>query len=132
MKLGVSTYSYWHFTPEKVPVETVIQKAAEQNLDGVEILHRQMDSEDRSYLQNLKRLAFIHGLDLYALSIHQGFVSPNSDERQKNVDYTKHCIELAYQLGIPSIRLNSGRWGTIPTCDWIPMIGTPNITSKWF
>ena len=117
MKLGVSTYSYWHFTPEKVPVEIVIQKAAELNLDGVEILHRQMDSDDRSYLQNLKRLAFIHGLDLYALSIHQGFVSPNPDERQKNVDHTKHCIELAYQLGIPSIRLNSGRWGTIPTFD---------------
>ena len=92
MKLGVSTYSYWHFTPEKVPVETVIQSAAELNLEGVEILHRQMDSEDRSYLQNLKRLAFIHGLDLYALSIHQGFVSPNPDERQKNVDHTKHCI----------------------------------------
>ena len=117
MKLGVSTYSYWHFTPEQVPIETVINKAAELDLDGVEILHRQMSSEEKPYLQNLKRHAFIQGLDLYALSIHQDFVSPDTDERNKNIDHTIHCIELAYDLGIPAIRLNSGRWGTIKSFD---------------
>ena len=117
MRLGVSTYSYWHFTPERVEIETVIDKAAELDLDGVEILHRQMASEEKNYLQNLKRRAFIQGLDLYALSIHQGFVFPNAGERNKNVDHTIHCIELAYDLGIPAIRLNSGRWGTIKSFD---------------
>ena len=117
MRLGVSTYSYWHFTPERVEIETVIDKAAELDLDGVEILHRQMASEEKNYLQNLKRRAFIQGLDLYALSIHQGFVFPDVGERNKNVDHTIHCIELAYDLGIPAIRLNSGRWGTIKSFD---------------
>ena len=119
MKLGVSTYSYWHFTPEKVPIETVIHKAARLDLDGVEILHRQMEGEDNCYLQNLKREAFLYGLDLYALSIHQGFVSPDAEHRQTNIDHTKHCIEIAYKLGIPAIRLNSGRWGTIPDFDML-------------
>ena len=117
MRLGVSTYSYWHFTPERVEIETVIDKAAELDLDGVEILHRQMASEEKNYLQNLKRRAFIQGLDLYALSIHQDFVFPDVGERNKNVDHTIHCIELAYDLGIPAIRLNSGRWGTIKSFD---------------
>ena len=112
MKLGVSTYSYWHFTPERVPIEHVIEEAARLELDGVEILHQQMASEANSYLQKLKRLAFIHGLDLYALSIHQGFVSPDAETRQKNINHTVHCIRLAHELGIPAIRLNSGRWGT--------------------
>ena len=35
------------------------------------------------------------------LSIHQDFVHPDPAERQKHVDHTKHCIELAAQLGIP-------------------------------
>ena len=113
MKLGVSTYSYWHFTPEKTPTEHVIDEAARIGLDGVEVLHRQMESEDRAYTQRLKRHAFVNGIDLYALSIHQGFVSPDKDERRKNVRHTLHCIELAHELGIPSIRLNSGRWGTV-------------------
>ena len=117
MKLGVSTYSYWHFTPQRTPIEHVLEEAAKLGLDGVEILHRQMESEDNSYVQRLKRLAFLHGLDLYALSIHQGFVSPDPETRQQNIAHTKHCIELAHALGIPSIRLNSGRWGTIKSFD---------------
>ncbi len=112
MKLGVSTYSYWHFTPERVPIEQVIEAAAKLELDGVEILHQQMESEENPYLQKLKRLAFIHGLNLYALSIHQGFVFPDVQTRQKNINHTIRCIRLAHELGIPAIRLNSGRWGT--------------------
>jgi len=115
MRLGTSTYSYWHFKPEKVSVETVLDRAAALGLDGVEILHRQMDSEENDYLQRLKREAFIRGLDLYALSIHQDFVSPDRAERARQVEHTQRCIEVAYRLGIPAIRLNSGRWKTIPS-----------------
>ena len=117
MKLGVSTYSYWHFKTEKVPIEHVIEEAAKLGLDGIEILHRQMESETSSYLQKLKRHAFIHGLDLYALSIHQSFVSPEAETRQKDINHTIHCLRLAHELGIPSIRLNSGRWNTIKSFD---------------
>ena len=116
-KLGISTYSYWHFRDPKVPVQTVIEKAAALGVNGVDILHRQMDSEDRAYLQRLKRTAFVNGVDLICLSIHQDFVDPSAEERQKNIDHTIKCIELAYQLGIPSIRLNSGRWNTIASFD---------------
>jgi len=122
-KLGVSTYSYWHFKPERVPIERVIDEAARLELDGVEILHRQMDSDESAYVQNLKRRAFVNGLDLYALSIHQGFVSPDRDERQRNIGHTIRCIELAYDLGIPSIRLNSGRWGTVKSFDELMRLG---------
>ena len=116
-KLGISTYSYWHFREPKVPVQTVIEKAAALGVNGVDILHRQMDSEDRSYLQKLKRTAFVNGVDLICLSIHQDFVDPSDEERKKNVDHTIRCIELAYQMGIPCIRLNSGRWNTIASFD---------------
>lgn len=117
VKLGVSTYSYWHFRPPKVSIETVIEKAGALGLEGVDILHRQMESEERSYLQKLKRKAFDHGIALICLSIHQDFVDPDAAERKKNVEHTLRCIELAYQMGIPSIRLNSGRWNTVKDFD---------------
>ncbi len=116
-RLAVSTYSYWHFRGEKYPIEKVIQDAARLGFDGVEILHRQMASEAPDYVNRLKRLAFLHGLDLVMLSIHQSFVSPDPDVRRKNIDHTRHCIELAARLGIPCIRLNSGRWGTVKSFD---------------
>jgi L-ribulose-5-phosphate 3-epimerase len=116
-RLGTSTYSFWHFAEEKVPIEYVIEQAHRLGLDGVEILHVQMASEENQYLQRLKRRAFELGLDIYCLSIHQDFVSPDPEERQRNIDHTLRCIEVAHKLGAPSIRLNSGRWGTVDSFD---------------
>jgi len=108
-RLGVSTYSYWHLRGEKYPIEKVIENAARMGFEGVEVLHRQMPEESTEYLNKIKRLAFNHGLSLYMLSIHQNFVSPDASVRTQNIDHTKHCIDLAAQMGIPAIRLNSGR-----------------------
>lgn len=116
-KLGISSYSFWHFRGPKYPIETVIERASALNVPGVEVLHRQMESEERDYCQRLKRHAFLHGVDLIGLSIHQNFVSPDADVRQQQADHTLHCIELAHEMGIPSIRLNSGRWGTVDSFD---------------
>lgn len=86
--------------------------------DGVEILHIQMfDDESRKRLQRLKQQAFVNGLDLCGFSTHQGFVSPDKSVRQKNIQHTIRCIELAYQLGIPTMRVNTGRWGTSKNFD---------------
>jgi L-ribulose-5-phosphate 3-epimerase len=116
-RLAVSTYSYWHFTPVKYPIEKVIEQAAALGFEGVEILHRQMADETPAYVNGLKKAAFRNGLSLPMLSIHQDFVHPDPAERQKHVDHTKHCVELAAQLGAPCVRLNSGRWKTIESFD---------------
>ncbi len=65
-----------------------------------------------AYLQSLKRQALLAGLDLCGLSAHQSFVSPKPEERKANVERTIASIELAYALGIPAVRVNTGRWGT--------------------
>jgi sugar phosphate isomerase/epimerase len=95
----------------------VIENAARLGFDGIEILHRQMTDESPAALNRFKRLALVNGLDLIMFTIHQDFVSPDRNERQKAIDHTKHCIDLAYQLGTPAIRLNSGRWKTLASFD---------------
>src|SRR5690606_3882429 len=75
------------------------------------------DDESPARLQRLKRQAFVNGLALCGFSTHQGFVSPKAEERQKDIDHTIHCIELAYQMGIPTMRVNTGRWGTSRSFD---------------
>ena len=121
VKLGISTYSYWHFRPPKISIETVIEKAAQIGVNGVDILHRQMDLEEkapfdaagRAYCNKLKRLAYVNGIDLICVSTHQNFVSPKPEVISENVEHTKKCIEIAYQLGVPCIRINTGRWNTV-------------------
>lgn len=117
-RIGVSTYSFWRFRDDsKLTMSQCIDLAAEMGFDGVELLRIQMDDVSDSHLQMLKRQAFVNGLDLIGMSTHQGFVSPEADVRQRNIEETIGFIEMAYKLGIPTIRVNTGRWGTTKSFD---------------
>ena len=125
IKLGISTYSYWHFEEKKFPIETVIERAAEFGVEGVDVLHKQMDLKEkapldaagRAYCRKLKRIAFRNGVDLICLSTHQNFVSPDPKARQAQVDHTLKCLDIADALGAACIRINAGRWNTVPDFD---------------
>lgn len=125
VQLAIATYSYWHFRGPKVTVSTVIERAGQLGVPGVDVLHRQMDIPEREpltaahrvHLAELKRHAFRHGVSLCCLSIHQDFVDPDPEVRRQQVDHTLKCIEIAYALGIPVLRINSGRWNTIKDFD---------------
>jgi len=125
IKLAIASYSYWHFRTQRVPIETVMDKAAMLGVEAVDILHRQMDLEEkapldvagRAYLRGLKRHAFGNGLDICCVSTHQSFLNPDADRRAANVAHTEKCIEIAYELGCPCIRINTGTWGTSKSFD---------------
>jgi len=116
--IAVSTYSFWRFKKGmKMPIEKCIDEAARMGFDGVDLLLRQMETErnrdiPNSYLQKIKRHALINGMDLCCMSTHQGYVYPDKDKRRENIDLTIRQIETAYRLGVPIVRLNTGRWGT--------------------
>ena len=117
-RIATSTYSYWRFRDDsKLTIEECIDLAAEAGFDGVEVLHIQMEDTSNAALQRIKQRAFSHGLDLCGFSTHQSFVKPNKEELRKNVEHTVHCLELAYAMGIPTMRVNTGRWGTTNSFD---------------
>ena len=115
--IAVSSYSFWHFSSTPMPIDKCIDMAAEMGFDAFEVLERQLTSKDNAYLMSLKRQAFIAGMSLCSLSTHQGFLRPDPEFRQKNIDITVDSIELAYKLGIPIIRVNTGSWGTSKNFD---------------
>ena len=117
--IGVSSYSFWQFNgpKEEASMSHCIEKAARMGFDGIEFLLVQMVAEDNAHLQKLKKQAFHAGLDIMGFSTHQGYVYPAKEKRQENIDKTIHQIELAYKLGIPTMRLNTGRWGTSKNFD---------------
>ena len=116
--IAVSTYSFWRFKRNlKLPIEACIDEAARMGFDGVDLLLIQMEREDNSYLQKIKRHALINGLDLCCMSTHQGYVYPDNAKRQENIDLTLKQIEIAYRLGVPIVRINTGRWRTTRSFD---------------
>jgi sugar phosphate isomerase/epimerase len=114
----VSSYSFWRYNEAtKLPIERCLELASDMGFDAFEVLHVQMTDESSGYLQRLKRRAFTLGMPLCGFSTHQGFVSPDAERRQQNIDHTRHCMQLAHEMGIPTIRVNTGRWGTIRSFD---------------
>lgn len=118
VRFGVSTYSFWQFRKDPSPIEECIDRAARMGFDGVEILQVQMgDDQSTARLQRLKRQAHSLGLALMGFSTHQGFVNPEKSVRDDNVAKTLNSIDTAYRLGIPTMRINTGRWGTSKNFD---------------
>jgi L-ribulose-5-phosphate 3-epimerase len=117
-RIACSTYSFFRFGEEKkLTIPECISLAAEWGFDGIELLRVQMEEPTDAYLQAIKRQCFLSGMDLVSISTHQSFVSPDKELRQKNIEDTVGFIEMAYQLGIPTIRINTGRWGTTKSFD---------------
>jgi L-ribulose-5-phosphate 3-epimerase len=114
--IAVSSYSFWRFgVEEKLPMDQCIERAAEWGFDAFEVLEVQMKEErrsDRAYLKQLKRLAFVNGMSLCGMSTHQGFVTPDKEKRRANIERTINSLQLADEMGIPTIRVNTGTWGT--------------------
>jgi sugar phosphate isomerase/epimerase len=90
-------------------VSAAIDRAAATGFEGVEILHVPMHDETNAPFEKIKRRAHSLGVVLMGFSTHKGFVAPDADLRRTNVQKTLDQIELAYRLGIPTIRINTGR-----------------------
>ena len=115
--IGVSTYSFWQFRGERLGMAACLDKAAAMGFDGVELLHVQMRDESPAAINQIKRQAHSLGLALMGFSTHQGFVYPEAEMRRNNEQKTMYQIELAASLGIPTMRINTGRWNTVPSFD---------------
>ncbi|MCF0233426.1 MAG: sugar phosphate isomerase/epimerase [Thermoguttaceae bacterium] len=110
--ISVSSYSYWHFSDDDAPMDVCLRKAAEAGFDAFEVLEQQLTSVESSYLKSLRRDAFKYGISLCFMSTHQTFVRPDAEERAANIEKTKLSVARAAEMGIPAIRVNTGRWDT--------------------
>ena len=114
--IAISTYSLWRFEHEdRRSLDRCIDLADEFGFDGIEFLlyqARQNEMLSRSKMMSFKRRAQRLGLPVMGMSTHQGFVNPDREQRRFNIDRTIGQIEMAYELGIPTMRVNSGTWGT--------------------
>ena len=114
--IALSTYSLWRFRHDDLrSIDRCIDLADRFGFDGVELLLYQIGQNEmlsRSRMMSYKRRAQRLGLPLMGLSTHQGFVTPDKEKRRFNIDRTIGQIETAYALGIPTMRVNSGTWGT--------------------
>ena len=119
--IALSSYSLWRFRNDEFrDFDKCLDVADQMGFDGVELLLYQLQQNEllsHSKLMSYKRRALALGLPLIGMSTHQGFLYPDRELRQQNIDRTIGQIELAYKLGIPTMRINTGRWDTSESFD---------------
>lgn len=117
----LSTYSLWRFRNDELrDFDKCLDIADEMGFDGVELLLYQIKQNElisRSQMMSYKRRAASLGLPLIGLSTHQGFVTPDREKRRHNIDRTIGQIQIASDMGIPVMRVNTGTWGTSANFD---------------
>lgn len=117
-RVGVSTYSFYQFRYQEYrSIERCIELAAELGFDGVELLRRQIGEPTAQQRRTYKQRAFSLGMDLMGYSTHQTFLRPDPAERERDIQATIKFIEEAYDMGIPTVRVNTGRWDTSANFD---------------
>ena len=119
-KLSLAAYSFHRhlvrdWTPEtqanaEMTLDDVIQYAADQNLDAVELTSYYFPQDvTNDYLMHLKQLTFKLGLDISGTAIGNDFGLEEGEARQEQLAYTRTWIDHAATMGAPVIRIFAGK-----------------------
>lgn len=112
MKLSCAAYSYRKYlTGESRDMDLFqfLELCAEMKLDAAELTSYYFEEPTTAaYLRNLRRRAFLLGLDVSGTAIRNDFCVAPGDERKKQMDEVRLRIDQAAELGAPVIRVFGG------------------------
>lgn len=112
MKLSLAAYSFREALagPKKsMTLDDFVDRAAAWDLDAVEPTSYYFpEPATPEYCRRLRRHAFLLGLGISGTAIRNTFTYPPGPERQKEIAHVKRWIDLAVDLGAPTIRIFAG------------------------
>jgi len=115
-KLRISLNAYSFNRPlrdGKMSVEDLLDYCARVGFDAVDITayyfpgYPNVPSDE--YLYEIKRKAFLSGLEISGTGVRNDFTNPDKEKRAADVQLVKNWIEAAEKLGAPVIRIFAGK-----------------------
>jgi sugar phosphate isomerase/epimerase len=97
---------------KKLSIDELFEFCVETGFDAVDLTayyipgYPEVPSDECLY--EIKKKAFLLGLEISGTGVRNDFVHRNPDERKKNVDLVKNWIIAAEKLGAPVIRIFAG------------------------
>ncbi len=122
MQLGVAAYSFrdsfqWSRDKEQKPkagrtpwsIMDFVDWCADHGVAGAEVTSYFFPPEvDRAFLLELKRRAYLRGVQLAGTAVGNNFALPKGDKLNAEIAYTKKWIDYAAVMGAPHIRVFAG------------------------
>jgi sugar phosphate isomerase/epimerase len=114
LKLALNAYSFDKpLRAGSMTLEDVVHFCAQQRVDALDATgyyfpgYPKVPSDE--YIYNLKKLAFLNGVQLSGTGVRNDFAVTDAAARKSDVQMVKNWIEVANKLGAPVIRVFSGR-----------------------
>jgi sugar phosphate isomerase/epimerase len=114
LKLALNAYSFDKpLRAGTMTLEDVVHFCAQHRVDALDATgyyfpgYPQVPPDE--YIFNLKRTAFLNGVQLSGTGVRNDFAVADSAARKSDVQMVKNWIEVASKLGAPVIRVFSGR-----------------------
>ena len=104
IKLSMQSLSYRDtFNAGKITLLEIIDKAAECQMDGVDLHYTHFASTDDDYLEEVKLACLKYGLHMCYIGVSNNF-GKTGDELRDEIDLMKKWIDIAVKMGIPMVR----------------------------
>jgi len=120
VNLAISTYSFRRFAGQEtapLTLPAMIERCAALDVQGIEILGREVEGMGAEDLNAIKRCAATNGIAIVSVTASHNFVLPDPAMRAREIDIVAKSVEVADRLGAPFVRVLSGRWNTIANAE---------------
>ncbi len=114
LKLSLNVYSFNKpLRAGEIDLFDVLDFCAEHNFDAIDPTAYYFPDYPKvptdAYLFRFKREAFLKGLDISGTGVRNNFVQPDPKKRQESIELVLHWIRAAAKMGIPNVRIFTGR-----------------------
>ncbi|SMO80031.1 sugar phosphate isomerase/epimerase family protein [Fodinibius sediminis] len=114
IKISLNAYSFNRYLQEgDMDLEELLMYCAKLNFDAFDPTGYYFPNypgvPDDEYVYQLKRKAFVEGLEISGTGVRNNFTDPDPAKRKDDVAHVKKWIRVAAKLGAPVIRVFAGR-----------------------
>ena len=133
IKLSLQSLCYRDtFNAGKITMLGIIEKAAEYQMDGVDLHFAHFASTDREYLEKVKQACLKHGLHMCYIGVSNNFGKTGDDLREQ-INLMKKWIDVASRMGIPMVRA-FGSWlpeGETEESAWVRLVASTKEVAEY-
>lgn len=114
LKTSLNAYSFNELlTNGTFTLDELLEFASDHCMDAVDLTAYYFPGYPEvppdEYLFDIKRKAFIRGLEISGTGIRNDFTEPDRDKRKEDIQLIKNWIEAASKMGAPVIRIFAGQ-----------------------
>lgn len=95
--------------PGEMSLKDLVSYAAALGIEGVEPTSYYFLSTDDAFLYDLKRHAFLLGMEISGTPIRSAFNHPPGDDLEAELSHVRNWVDICVKLGSPVIRIFAGR-----------------------